>query len=116
MLIVRRRPGQSISIGDEIEIQIIDIGAARVKIGVRAPSYVSVQRTEVSAVRAQNVAAAALGAEERDAIVNRFRTEDKTKTSGLPTDKPFEARYAGHPEQQENLELAGRQKVSLTGR
>ena len=40
MLIVRRRRGESITIGDEIEIEILDISPTQVKVGIRAPKDV----------------------------------------------------------------------------
>lgn len=47
MLVLARRSNQSIMIGDEIEIIIVDIKGDQVKIGVKAPKNVSVHRTEV---------------------------------------------------------------------
>ena len=47
MLVLARRINQSIMIGDEIEIVIVDIKGDQVKIGVQAPKNVSVHRTEV---------------------------------------------------------------------
>ncbi|MCG9874812.1 MAG: carbon storage regulator CsrA [Leptospiraceae bacterium] len=47
MLVLARRINQSIMIGDDIEIVIVDIKGDQVKIGVQAPKNVSVHRTEV---------------------------------------------------------------------
>ena len=57
MLIVRRRAGESIRIGDDIEIQILEAGPQRVKLGVVAPAAVPVVRSEVLLVKEQNLAA-----------------------------------------------------------
>jgi len=58
MLVIRRRPGEAICVGEDVEIEIIECGPNRVKLGVRAPRQVAVWRAEVSATRAQNIAAA----------------------------------------------------------
>jgi carbon storage regulator len=58
MLVIRRRCGESILIGDEIEIQIAEIGPTRVKLAVLAPKEVPVLRKEVHLTRVQNLAAA----------------------------------------------------------
>ncbi len=47
MLVLARRSNQSIIIGDDIEIVIVDIKGDQVKIGVKAPKNVSVHRAEV---------------------------------------------------------------------
>ena len=57
---MRRRAGESILIGDDIEIQIIHIGESRIKIGITAPKSVPVSLKEVKLVGQENVAAAQL--------------------------------------------------------
>jgi carbon storage regulator len=47
MLVLARRMNQSIIIGDDIEITIIDIKGDQVKIGINAPKTVTVHRSEV---------------------------------------------------------------------
>ena len=58
MLILRRRAGQSILIGPDVEIQIIEVGPTQVKIGIVAPGQVAVQRKEVAITRERNLTAA----------------------------------------------------------
>jgi carbon storage regulator len=58
MLLVRRRAGESIRIGEEIEIQITEITPTRVTLGILAPREVPVVRSEVRLTRDQNRAAA----------------------------------------------------------
>ncbi|HAN43923.1 MAG TPA: carbon storage regulator [Ruminococcaceae bacterium] len=47
MLVVTRRTGQAICIGDNIEITVLDIGGDRVKIGINAPKAINVARKEL---------------------------------------------------------------------
>ena len=53
-----RRAGETILIGDEIEIFIAHIGRSRVKVGIRAPRETLVIAREVKLVREENLAAA----------------------------------------------------------
>ena len=57
MLLIRRRAGESILIGEDIEIQIVDLTPSRVKIGIAAPREVVVLRKEVKLSSEQNIAA-----------------------------------------------------------
>ncbi|MCW5979873.1 MAG: carbon storage regulator [Bryobacteraceae bacterium] len=58
MLVIRRKPGESILIGEDIEIQVIDISPSRVRIGISAPSSVLILRKEIQLAQRQNLAAA----------------------------------------------------------
>ncbi len=58
MLMMSRRAGETILIGDEIEIVIAHIGRTRVKVGIRAPREVAVMAREVKLVGEENRAAA----------------------------------------------------------
>ena len=74
MLVMRRRQGEAIVIGDDIEIQILDIGRTRVKIGITAPREIAVTSREVRLVRDENLMAARLGSGAAlDTVVKRIR-------------------------------------------
>jgi carbon storage regulator len=47
MLILTRRPGESIQIGDDIEISVLEIRGNQVRIGINAPPEVLVLRSEL---------------------------------------------------------------------
>ena len=57
MLVIRRRAGDCFLIGDNIEIEVLEVGATQVKLGVRAPKEVPVIRKEVSLTWQANRAA-----------------------------------------------------------
>ncbi len=66
MLVLSRQINESIIIGDDIEITMVDIKAGKVRIGISAPQHVSVHRKEVYLeIKAQNIAAAASQADDR---------------------------------------------------
>ena len=58
MLVVSRRSGQSIHIGEEIEISVIETGPNRVKLGIRAPKDIPVLRGEIRLTQEENLKAA----------------------------------------------------------
>ena len=59
MLILSRKVNESIIIGDQIEISIVDIKGDQAKLGIKAPKNVKVYRYEVyEAIQQENKAAA----------------------------------------------------------
>jgi carbon storage regulator len=58
MLVIRRRLGEAILIAGGIEIEVLETGPTRVKLGIKAPRSVSVIRKEVGITEEQNRAAA----------------------------------------------------------
>jgi carbon storage regulator len=47
MLVLTRKKDQSIIVGDDIEITIIDIQGDQVRLGINAPKNVSIHRKEI---------------------------------------------------------------------
>lgn len=58
MLVMRRRAGETFLIGEAIEIEILAICGARVKLGIVAPESVVIQRKETQITRDENITAA----------------------------------------------------------
>jgi carbon storage regulator len=58
MLVIRRRAGESILVGEDIEIQVLELGPTRVKLGIVAPQNVTILRSELKLTKEQNLAAA----------------------------------------------------------
>ena len=58
MLVMRRRAGESLLIGDEIEIEVLEVSASRVKLGIAAPAPIAIQRKEVKLTGEENHTAA----------------------------------------------------------
>jgi carbon storage regulator len=65
VLVLRRRAGEALLIGDNIEIELLAVTAQGAKIGVRAPRDTVVLRKELKITREQN-AEAALGLRPQD--------------------------------------------------
>ncbi|HEY3315688.1 MAG TPA: carbon storage regulator CsrA [Bacillota bacterium] len=59
MLVLTRKLKESIIIGDDIEVTVVDVKGDQVKLGIVAPSHVSVHRREVyEEIQRENLAAA----------------------------------------------------------
>lgn len=47
MLVLTRRIGEIIRVGDDVEINVLDVKGSQVRIGVKAPDNVAVHREEI---------------------------------------------------------------------
>jgi carbon storage regulator len=69
MLVLSRQRDESIIIGDDIEITVVDIRGDKVRLGVSAPKEISVHRKEVyDAIRRENREAAQVKPEDLSAL------------------------------------------------
>ncbi|UUT36067.1 carbon storage regulator CsrA [Microbacterium elymi] len=82
MLVLTRRIGESVLIGDDVTITVLEVKGDSIRIGIDAPRSTRIQRAEiVAAVGEENVSAAAdAGADAQSAIVaalSRRRPSDR---------------------------------------
>jgi carbon storage regulator len=106
MLVLSRQRDETIMIGDEIEISIVDIRGDKVRLGINAPTRIAVHRKEVyEAIRRENTQAAKLGATDLDSLAQTIkpgparraqRNDEKSTTNinpaaslGATTVQPF---------------------------
>ena len=83
MLVLSRQRDETIMIGDDIEVTVVDIRGDKVRLGINAPKEISVHRKEVyDAIRRENRAAA------------QVKPED---LSGLGKVPPQKAPHGGAP-------------------
>jgi carbon storage regulator len=47
MLVLTRKPNQSIMIGDDVEVSVLSVAGEKVRIGIHAPQNIPVFRTEI---------------------------------------------------------------------
>lgn len=65
MLVLSRQKDQTIMIGDNIEITVVDIRGDKVRLGITAPSKIPVHRKEVyEAIKKENQSAASVKLED----------------------------------------------------
>lgn len=75
MLVLSRQRDETIMIGDEIEITVVDIRGDKVRLGITAPTRIAVHRKEVyEAIKAENEQAARVGGADIEDLNRRLRT------------------------------------------
>lgn len=69
MLVLSRQRDETIMIGDDVEITVVDIRGDKVRIGITAPPRIAVHRKEVyDAIKAENEQAARVAADDVEAL------------------------------------------------
>jgi carbon storage regulator len=65
VLIITRKPGQRIMLGDDVTIEVLEVGGSSVRLGIAAPRSLPVYREEIwTAVKERAVAAAELAGDD----------------------------------------------------
>ncbi len=56
MLVLTRKVGESITIGDDISVRVLEISGNNIKIGINAPRNITIYRQEVyEKIREENI-------------------------------------------------------------
>lgn len=72
MLIVTRKESESILIGEDIEVIVTEIGAERVKIGIKAPRGIPIIRRELMETKKLNQEASEASGHEKIEMLKEF--------------------------------------------
>ncbi len=76
MLVLSRQRDETIMIGDDVEITVVDIRGDKVRLGINAPTRIPVHRKEVyDAIKRENVEAAVVKPEDIRAVAEGARKE-----------------------------------------
>jgi len=84
MLVLTRRPGESITIGDDIVVTVLASAGGQIKLGIAAPHHVRVLREEILKGLEEENSAAAEGltrAAPLDALARHWRGEKERGAS-----------------------------------
>jgi carbon storage regulator len=98
MLVLSRQRDETIMIGDEIMITVVDIRGDKVRLGITAPTSIAVHRKEVyEAIKAENQRAALIAGTDAEALKTAFASGARRPARGpglspTPTTPP-----ASHP-------------------
>jgi carbon storage regulator len=88
VLVLTRRAGESIVIGDDVRVVVLDVRGDTVRLGIDAPRSVQVHRAEVYAeVQAAN-AAAATSADDLGTAADRLHRLARPVTARRPGSSP----------------------------
>ena len=92
MLVLSRHRDETIMIGDEIEITVVDIKGDKVRIGINAPRAIQVHRKEVyEAIKRENAEAARVQIDDLSAAdqnVERMRRDRNGQRNGQSGRRP----------------------------
>jgi carbon storage regulator len=81
MLVLKRKEGQSIDVGDNVRIVLREIHGGHVKIGIVAPKDVRVKRSEIEAsVARENIKALESSGDARDRLTEIVQKLDSERT------------------------------------
>jgi len=81
MLVLSRQRDETIMIGDDVEITVVDIRGDKVRLGITAPRHIQVHRKEVyEAIKRENQQAAGLKPKDVSNVVGPQAGKD----TGLP--------------------------------
>lgn len=84
MLVLSRQRDETIMIGDDIELTVVDIRGDKVRIGIKAPAHVAVHRKEVyDAIKRENEQAARAAEGDLSALSHRL-VPHPAKRPGAP--------------------------------
>ncbi len=82
MLIIRRRVGESILVGEDVEVEVLESGQGQVKLGIRAPRQVLVLRKEIlAAVEENRAASASVPKEDLPGLIRALGKEMASRTA-----------------------------------
>jgi carbon storage regulator len=83
MLVLSRQRDESIIIGDNIVITVVDIRGDKVRLGIQAPTEIPVHRQEVyEAIQREQLKAQGLDAEALSAAMSKFPNRRNQRPAG----------------------------------
>ena len=119
MLVLSRQREETIMIGDEIEITVVDIRGDKVRLGITAPTRIAVHRKEVyDAIRQENERASQfkdsdLAGFKQPISAGPPKTRSRTKGLVVPTTARKAEQRASRPDDAHNT--GNPRKTSNTG-
>lgn len=90
MLVLSRQRDETIMIGDDIEITVVDIRGDKVRLGITAPTRIAVHRKEVyQAIKAENEQAARIAQNDLASLASTIspgpqRRATASRLGGVP--------------------------------
>ncbi len=88
MLVLSRQRDETIMIGDDVEITIVDIRGDKVRLGINAPRHIQVHRKEVyDAIKRENEQASKMKPQDMTEAVEQESEEKKDRKSATPDQK-----------------------------
>jgi len=75
MLILTRKLGERVTIGDDITITLLEIKGTQIKLGIEAPKSISIHRQEIyERIRRENLESSDVGESDLSRATSLFRS------------------------------------------
>jgi len=75
MLILTRKAGEEITIGEEIVISVLEIRGSQVRLGIKAPPSIAIHRGEIyERIREENLRASSGALAQAEALSEKLRS------------------------------------------
>lgn len=75
MLILTRKLGERITIGDDITITLLEIKGAQIKLGIEAPKSINIHRQEIyERIKGENLESSNVSASDLSRAIPLFRS------------------------------------------
>lgn len=82
MLVLKRKVGEVVTIGNDIEVQVLAIEGDVIKLGFNAPKHVQIMRSELyDSIRAENIQAGSQKAEQSQQLLALLTNKAKPTKS-----------------------------------
>ena len=86
MLVLSRQRDETIMIGDDIELTVVDIRGDKVRLGIKAPSHIAVHRKEIyDAIKRENQQASCLKQDQLSTLRPPLGDTPKVRPLGSAT-------------------------------
>ncbi|KKB41128.1 carbon storage regulator CsrA [Bacillus thermotolerans] len=73
MLVLTRKTGEAIQIGDDIEITVVSVKGDQIKLGINAPKHVDIHRKEVYLAIQEENEQASTGVEDIFSLLGKIK-------------------------------------------
>ena len=88
MLVLSRKPNESIMIGNDIEVKIVEVKGDYVKLGITAPKCIPVHRKEIyEAIQRENIQAIQTSVTDLTQLDDIFKKKEKYNKEKQNKDK-----------------------------
>lgn len=97
MLILTRRPVETIYIGDEVTITVLGVVGNQVRFGIEAPRSITIDRAEIHERKKRATANGVASRNEVNGNVDSNNKEDRQAVDPLAAPSPVEASFRRPP-------------------
>ncbi len=88
MLVLTRRIGERVLIGDDIELTVLEVKGDSVRLGIQAPRETRIQRAEiVAAVESENRSAAQTAPDVQQALLQALSARQRPSSPEAPAEQ-----------------------------